>query len=156
MAKQDSKLELISKLMDLFKEKELGEFEVEFKEGDTSLIKLRMAHYSSGYQLPNIAPLPAPSPEVHNPSPQLDETQSEKSGLVSSEMVGTVYLKQSPEAPTPFVQIGQSVKEGDTILIIEAMKTMNFIGAPHAGTVRKVMVDDGEPVQFGSELMIID
>ncbi len=156
MAKQDSKLEMISKLMEMFKEKELGEFEVEIKEGDTSQLKLRMANYSSGYQVPSSAPQPAPNPEVHNPSPQLEETQYEKSGLVSSEMVGTVYLKQSPEAPAPFVQVGQSVKEGDTILIIEAMKTMNFIGAPHAGTVRKVMVDDGEPVQFGSELMIID
>ena len=156
MAKQDSKLEMISKLMEMFKEKELGEFEVEIKEGDTSQLKLRMANYSSGYQVPNSAPQPAPNPGVHNPSPQLEETQSEKSGLVSSEMVGTVYLKQSPEAPAPFVQVGQSVKEGDTIHIIEAMKTMNFIGAPHAGTVRKVMVDDGEPVQFGSELMIID
>lgn len=156
MANQDSKLELISKLMDMFKEKELGEFEVEIKEGESSRIKLRMANFSSGYLVPNSASLPAPNPEVHNSVSQLDEPQSNKSGLVSSEMVGTVYLKQSPEAPTPFVQVGQSVKEGDTILIIEAMKTMNFIGAPHAGTVRKVMVDDGEPVQFGSELMIID
>ena len=156
MAKQDSKLEMISTLMDMFKEKELAEFEVEIKEGDTYRIKLRMANYSSGYQVPNSAPMTALSPEAHSPTPQLDETKSEKIGLVSSEMVGTVYLKQSPEAPTPFVQVGQSVKEGDTILIIEAMKTMNFIGAPHAGTIRKVMVDDGEPVQFGSELMIID
>jgi len=156
VAKQDSKLEMISKLIDMFKEKGLGEFEVEFKEEDTSRIKLRMANYSSGYQVSNSLPLPAPCPEAPTPSHQPDENQSEKSGLVSSEMVGTVYLKQSPEAPTPFVKVGQSVNEGDTILIIEAMKTMNFIGAPHAGTVRKIMVDDGEPVQFGSELMIID
>ena len=86
----------------------------------------------------------------------MEETKAETKGLVSSEMVGTAYLKPSPEAETPFVHVGQSVKEGETLLIIEAMKTMNFIGAPHSGTIRKIMIDDGEPVQYGSELMVIN
>ncbi len=155
MAKEESKLEIISKLMDLFKEKELGEFEVEIKEDESSRIKLRMATYAGKAILPSRESLP-PNPEVLSSLPPLEESKAETKGLVSSEMVGTAYLKPSPEAETPFVHIGQSVREGETILIIEAMKTMNFIGAPHSGTIRKIMVDDGEPVQYGSELMIID
>ncbi len=155
MAKEESKLEIISKLVDLFKEKELGEFEVEIKEDDSSRLKLRMANYSGEVILPSrIAS--SQSQEGHNPLPPMEETKAETKGLVSSEMVGTAYLKPSPEAETPFVHVGQSVKEGETLLIIEAMKTMNFIGAPHSGTIRKIMIDDGEPVQYGSELMVIN
>lgn len=140
--------------MDLFNEKELGEFEVEIKEDETSRIKLRMAKYPDETKLPSRIASP-PSLENHSPIPPLEEIKTETKGLVASEMVGTAYLKPSPEAKTPFVQVGQSVKEGETILIIEAMKTMNFIAAPQSGTIRKIMVHDGEPVQYGSELMVI-
>ena len=155
MAKEESKLEIIAKLMDLFKEKELGELEVEIKENETSRIKIRMANYPGEVVLPTRMATSS-TQEAQSPLPQFDDPKVEIKGLVSSEMVGTAYLKPSPEATAPFVQVGQSVKEGDTILIIEAMKTMNFIGAPHSGTIRKIMVDDGEPVQYGSELMVID
>ncbi len=70
-------------------------------------------------------------------------------------MVGTVYLQPEPGA-APFVKIGDSVKEGDTLLIIEAMKTMNQIPAPHSGTVKRILVSDGDPVEFGAPLMIIE
>ena len=70
-------------------------------------------------------------------------------------MVGTVYMQAEPGAPA-FVSIGQSVNEGDTLLIVEAMKTMNHIPAPHAGTVRRILVEDGAPVEYGAPLVILE
>ena len=70
-------------------------------------------------------------------------------------MVGTVYMAPEPTA-APFVTIGQTVREGDTILIIEAMKTMNHIPAPRAGTVRRILVEDGGAVEYGAPLVIIE
>ena len=70
-------------------------------------------------------------------------------------MVGTAYLSPEPGA-APFVTVGQQVAEGDTLMIVEAMKTMNHIPAPRAGTVRRVLVEDGTPVEFGTTLMIVE
>jgi acetyl-CoA carboxylase biotin carboxyl carrier protein len=70
-------------------------------------------------------------------------------------MVGTVYLQGEPGA-APFVSVGQTVKAGDTLLIIEAMKTMNQIPAPHAGVVKRILVEDGAPVEYGAPLMIVE
>ncbi len=76
-------------------------------------------------------------------------------GAVTSPMVGTVYLAAEPGA-APFATLGQQVAEGDTLLIVEAMKTMNHSPAPRAGTVRRILVDDGTPVEFGTPLMVIE
>jgi acetyl-CoA carboxylase biotin carboxyl carrier protein len=76
-------------------------------------------------------------------------------GLVSSPMVGTAYLGPEPGA-RPFVDVGSRVAVGDTLLIVEAMKTMNHIPSPHAGTVIQILVEDGQPVEFGEPLMIIE
>jgi acetyl-CoA carboxylase biotin carboxyl carrier protein len=76
-------------------------------------------------------------------------------GLVASPMVGTAYLGPAPGA-RPFVEVGSQVKAGDTLLIIEAMKTMNQIPAPRAGTVIQIVVEDGQPVEYGEPLMIIE
>jgi acetyl-CoA carboxylase biotin carboxyl carrier protein len=76
-------------------------------------------------------------------------------GAVPSPMVGTAYLAPSPGA-RPFVDVGQTVKAGDTLLIIEAMKTMNQIPAPRGGTVTQILVEDGQPVEFGEPMMIIE
>ena len=70
-------------------------------------------------------------------------------------MVGIVYLQAEPDAPT-FISVGQSVNEGDTLLIVEAMKTMNHIPAPRAGTVKRILVDDGAAVEFGTPLIILE
>jgi acetyl-CoA carboxylase biotin carboxyl carrier protein len=70
-------------------------------------------------------------------------------------MVGTVYLAAEPGA-APFIAVGDPVKEGQTVLIIEAMKTMNHIPAPRAGTVKRILVEDGTPVEFGAPLLIIE
>ena len=76
-------------------------------------------------------------------------------GAVPSPMVGTVYLSAEPGAE-PFVTVGAQVKEGQTLLIIEAMKTMNHIAAPHAGTVKRILVDNGTPAEYGTPLMIVE
>ena len=75
-------------------------------------------------------------------------------GAVPSPMVGTVYLSPEPGKP-PFISVGKSVKEGDTLFIMEAMKTMNAITAPKGGTVREIIVADGTPVEFGQTLCVI-
>ena len=76
-------------------------------------------------------------------------------GLVASPMVGTAYLGPTPGA-RPFVEVGMQVKAGDTLIIIEAMKTMNQIPAPRSGTVTQILVEDGQPVEYGEPLMIIE
>lgn len=76
-------------------------------------------------------------------------------GLLASPMVGTAYVSPSPGAP-PFVKVGDMVTEGQTLLIIEAMKTMNQIPAPRAGRVTQVIINDGQPVEFGEPMMIIE
>ena len=74
---------------------------------------------------------------------------------MTSPMVGTVYLQGEPGAP-PFITVGASVSEGDTLLIVEAMKTMNHIPAPRAGTVKRILVGDGDAVEFGAPLVILE
>jgi acetyl-CoA carboxylase biotin carboxyl carrier protein len=76
-------------------------------------------------------------------------------GAVTSPMVGTVYMQGEPGAPA-FISVGTTVAEGDTLLIVEAMKTMNHIPAPHAGTVKRIMVGDGDAVEFGAPLVILE
>ncbi|MFN3937777.1 MAG: acetyl-CoA carboxylase biotin carboxyl carrier protein [Gemmobacter sp.] len=94
-------------------------------------------------------PAPAPAPAAASDDP------AQHPGAVTSPMVGTVYLAPEPGA-APFVTVGTSVAEGQTVLIIEAMKTMNQIPAPRAGTVRRILIEDGSPVEYGAPLMIID
>ncbi|KGM89041.1 Biotin carboxyl carrier protein [Roseovarius mucosus DSM 17069] len=76
-------------------------------------------------------------------------------GAVTSPMVGTVYMQAEPGAPA-FVSVGTQVSEGDTLLIIEAMKTMNHIPAPRGGTVKRILIEDGAAVEYGAPLMIIE
>ena len=100
---------------------------------------------------PSAAPVPAAAPAAA----AAVEDPASHPGAVPSPMVGTAYLSAEPGA-APFVTIGQQVAEGDTLMIVEAMKTMNHIPAPRAGTVRRVLVDDGTPVEFGTPLMIVE
>ncbi len=83
------------------------------------------------------------------------EDPSQHPGAVTSPMVGTAYLAAEPGA-APFVTVGAAVTEGQTVLIIEAMKTMNHIPAPKSGTVKRILVEDGHPVEYGAPLMIIE
>ncbi len=101
------------------------------------------------------APAPAAAPASNAPAAVTNEDPASLPGAVTSPMVGTIYLAPEPGA-TPFVTIGQTVAEGDTLLIVEAMKTMNHIPSPRAGTVKRVLVDDGTPVEFGAPLMVVE
>lgn len=89
------------------------------------------------------------------PAAPANEDPASLPGVVNSPMVGTVYLAPEPGA-NAFVTVGQQVKEGDTLLIVEAMKTMNHIPSPRAGTVKRIIVDDGSPVEFGTPLIVVE
>ena len=80
---------------------------------------------------------------------------AEDPGVVVSPMVGTVYMQAQPTSPA-FIKVGDTIAEGQTILIIEAMKTMNQIPAPRAGRIKRILVEDGQPVEFGAPLMILE
>jgi acetyl-CoA carboxylase biotin carboxyl carrier protein len=99
-------------------------------------------------------PLTAPAPAVGAAGKGAADPASHP-GVVASPMVGTAYLSPEPGA-MPFVDIGSKVKAGDTLMIIEAMKTMNQIPAPRSGTVVQILVEDGHPVEYGEPLMIIE
>ena len=101
------------------------------------------------------APAPAAPAAAAPPAPAATDDPASLPGAVTSPMVGTCYLQGEPGAD-PFVSVGKVVKEGDTVLIIEAMKTMNQIPAPHSGTVKRILVEDGTPVEFGAPLMVIE
>lgn len=98
------------------------------------------------------APAAAPAPAAAAPAPA---SAAESPGAVKSPMVGTAYLAAAPGSPA-FVTVGAQVKQGQTVLIIEAMKTMNQIPAPRSGTVTSILVENGQPVEFGEALMVIE
>ena len=100
------------------------------------------------------APAPAPMPAAAAPAAS-DADISGHPGLVTSPMVGTAYLAPEPGARA-YVEVGSRVRAGETLLIVEAMKTMNQIPAPRAGTVARILIEDGTPVEFGEPLMIIE
>jgi acetyl-CoA carboxylase biotin carboxyl carrier protein len=107
-------------------------------------------------------PGPQPSlPRIETPTPSAADTDSgpldlsKHPGVVISPMVGTAYAAPEPGAK-PFIEVGSQVKTGDTLLIVEAMKTMNQIPAPRAGTVIQILFEDGQPVEFGEPLVIIE
>ena len=98
---------------------------------------------------PAAAPTPAAAPAAAAPA-----AAGPAAGSVPSPMVGTVYLSPEPGKPA-FISVGKTVKAGDTLFIVEAMKTMNAITAPHGGTVKEISVADGNPVEFGQTLCVI-
>ncbi len=97
--------------------------------------------------------VPAVAAVVTPSAASIDPTQHP--GLIASPMVGTAYCRPEPSA-RPFVEVGSQVKAGETLLIIEAMKTMNQIPAPRSGTVIQILVEDGQPVEYGEPLMIVE
>jgi acetyl-CoA carboxylase biotin carboxyl carrier protein len=143
--------ELIRQLADLLTETGLNEIEVE--RDDTRIRVVRSP--SPGATHPPPAPQ-TPTPPV--PASERVQSPSEAAGhpgTVHSPMVGTVYRAAEPGG-RPFVDVGDTVREGDPLLIVEAMKTMNQIPAPRSGTVREILVEDGQPVEYGEPLMIVE
>lgn len=126
--------------------------EIEMEKGD---LRLRVTR-----QLTGGVPMTASAPvAAQAAAPTAVEVTSganlaDEAGAVTSPMVGTAYLRSNPDAD-PFVKVGDSIKAGDTVLLIEAMKTFNPIKAENSGTVTKILIEDGQPVEFGEALLVI-
>jgi len=103
---------------------------------------------------PQAAPAPAAAPQPAAAHAAPEAAPARTGHEVPSPMVGTAYLSPAPGA-APFIEVGQTVKEGQTLLIIEAMKTMNQIPSPRAGTITEILVNDSEPVEYGQPLVVI-
>jgi acetyl-CoA carboxylase biotin carboxyl carrier protein len=143
--------ELIRELASLLEETGLSEIEIE-REG----LRVRVARQQvvNLNTAPSVAISAVAATTTATAKPAADDP-SKHPGCVKSPMVGTAYLAPEPGAP-PFIDVGQRVAQGQTILIIEAMKTMNHIPAPKAGTVMAILVGNGHPVEFGEPLVIIE
>lgn len=141
--------ELIRQLATLLDETNLTEIEVEHKD-----LRVRVARQMTVTAAAPVA-AHAPAAPVAPVEIAVSADPASHPGAVTSPMVGTAYLAAEPGIPN-FIEVGQSIKKGDTILIVEAMKTMNQIPAPKSGTVSAILVDDGQPVEFGEPLIIIE
>ncbi|RWA70088.1 acetyl-CoA carboxylase biotin carboxyl carrier protein [Mesorhizobium sp.] len=144
--------QLIRDLAGILNDTNLTEIEVEL--GD---LKVRVSRQSQAVHAV-AAPLPIPAATAVAAPAQsavAGAVADPSKNAVPSPMVGTAYLAPSPDAK-PFVEIGQKVKEGQTLLIIEAMKTMNQIPSPRAGTVTAILIEDAQPVEYGMPLVVIE
>jgi len=122
---------------------------------ETGLSEIEIEHNGARIRVSSVsAAAPATAPAAA-PAPAAGHSVAANPGAVTSPMVGTVYTASEPGKP-PLVKVGSHVKEGDTLLIVEAMKTMNQIPAPRSGTVVQILIEDGQPVEFGEPLMIIE
>lgn len=153
----------IQSLAELLNASDLSELSVKREYGEHDRLTVSLSKH--GKPVAFAAPAPAPAAAAAASSaapaaaaaqlPAVSEDPASLPGAVTSPMVGTAYLSAEPGA-APFVQIGQAVAEGDTLLIVEAMKTMNHIPSPRAGTVKRILIDDGIPVEFGTPLMVVE
>lgn len=150
----ESDVAFIKALAELLRENDLSELEVSREYGEDDALNVRVAR--------QMAPAPGPiqyaaaptasAPAAPAAAPSDDPAQDP--GAVTSPMVGTAYLSSEPGSAA-FVQVGDSVAEGQTLLIVEAMKTMNQIPSPRAGKVKRILIEDGAPVEFGAPLVIL-
>ncbi|MEA3011810.1 MAG: acetyl-CoA carboxylase biotin carboxyl carrier protein [Sphingomonadales bacterium] len=143
--------DLVKRLAEMLDENDLSEIEVE-DNGRRIVVKRKLAAAPAAAAP---APARAAAPAVPAPAAEPEAPARDAPGTVKSPMVGTVFLSAEPSAP-PFVSVGDKVAEGDTLLIIEAMKVMNPIAAPRAGIVRQILVQDAQPVEYEQPLAIID
>lgn len=161
---QDVDVAFIEALAELLNRNGLSELSVKREYGEDDSLEVRVMRQLAPVAAasvvappvmvaPAAAPAPVAVPVAAAPAPSDDPAQHP--GCLTSPMVGTVYLAPEPGAQ-PFVAIGAQVAAGQTVLIIEAMKTMNQIPAPRAGTLRRILIEDGTPVEYGAPLMIID
>jgi len=160
---QDDDVEFIKALAELLTENDLGELQVKRDYGDDGSLSVRVSRTSSvtaTYTQPMPAPAPAPAAPAAAPAAEPAAATeggdpAAHPGAVTSPMVGTAYLAAEPGADN-FVKVGDKVTEGQTLLIVEAMKTMNQIPSPRAGTIKRILVEDGAPVEYGAPLMIVE
>jgi len=157
--RQDRDVAFIRALAELLRENDLTELQVKRDYAEEGSLKVRVAR--QGYVAPPEPPQPPPPPRSAEAPPREPapaepvEDPALLPGAVTSPMVGTVYLSPEPGS-APFVAVGDQVTEGQTLLIVEAMKTMNQIPAPASGRVARILVENGAPVEFGAPLMVID
>jgi acetyl-CoA carboxylase biotin carboxyl carrier protein len=142
--------DLILELTKLLDETGLTEIEIE---QDGKRVRVARGAVAAAPAPARAVSAPMPQPVAESASAPMDPAKHP--GVVSSPMVGTAYGSAEPGAK-PFIDIGSQVKAGDTLLIIEAMKTMNQIPAPRAGTVKQILFEDGKPVEFGEPLVVIE
>lgn len=148
--KSDVDQQLIRDLAGILNETNLTEIEVGL--GDLKIRVSRGGGVVQAYAAP--APLAAAAPAAASVQAPAAAAESNKNAVVSP-MVGTAYLAPSPGAKA-FIEVGQTVREGQTLLIIEAMKTMNQIPSPRAGTVKSILFEDAQPVEYGEPLVVIE
>jgi acetyl-CoA carboxylase biotin carboxyl carrier protein len=141
--------DLIKKLAKMLDDNDLSEIEV--GDGDRHIVVKRKLGFAPAAPAP-AASAPAPAPAA---PPTAEASPASHPGAVKSPMVGTVFLSAEPGA-APFVTAGAQISEGDTLLIIEAMKVMNPITAPRSGTVKQILVQDAQPVEYEQPLAIIE
>lgn len=143
---------LIRDLADILNETNLSEIEIEQDD-----LRVRVSRQVASVQATSISAAPAPvAIAAASPTSEPGPAKSaDNINAVPSPMVGTIYLAPAPGS-NQFVEVGQSVAEGQTLLIIEAMKTMNQIPAPRAGRITAVLVEDSQPVEFGEPLVVIE
>ena len=160
---RDKDVQFIEALAVLLREHDLNEVEVNREFGQDDSLTVRVVR---GSQVLATAPIsnPAIAVPIQEGAPISGSIQSSEAniddpanhpGAVTSPMVGTIYMQPEPGAP-PFISVGASISEGDTLLIVEAMKTMNQIPAPKSGIVKRILVEDGAAVEFGAPLAIIE
>ncbi|HAQ46836.1 MAG TPA: acetyl-CoA carboxylase, biotin carboxyl carrier protein [Rhodobacter sp.] len=159
MSKQstDADVKFIQALAELLNANELTELSVKRNFGVDNSLDIRVVKQANIVTSSIITTQPAPVGVAVTPA-ATEGTSSDPAqhpGAVTSPMVGTAYLSAEPGS-TPFVAVGSTVSEGQTLLIIEAMKTMNHIPAPRAGTVKRIVVTDGTAVEYGAPLLIIE
>ena len=160
----DGDVAFIQSLAELLNSSELSELSVKREYGENDRLTVSLSKHGKQVVMQAAAPAYAPAPAAAAPVSPATPTATPGAtsddpanlpGAVTSPMVGTAYLSAEPGA-TPFVTIGQHVNEGDTLMIVEAMKTMNHIPSPKSGTVKRILVDDGTPVEYGAPLMIVE
>jgi acetyl-CoA carboxylase biotin carboxyl carrier protein len=160
MSKQTTETDVafISALAELLNKNDLTELSVKREYGEDDSLEVRVVKQANVVTVAAQAPAPVlhHAPAAAAPvAVAAPEDPAQHPGAVTSPMVGTVYLAAEPGS-APFVTIGAQVAEGQTVLIIEAMKTMNHIPAPKSGTVKRILVEDGHPVEYGAPLLIIE
>ncbi|MEO1109621.1 MAG: acetyl-CoA carboxylase biotin carboxyl carrier protein [Pseudomonadota bacterium] len=163
--KHDADVAFIKALAELLRENDLTELQVKREYGEEDSLNVRVSRMTQAVAAPVQVAVPAAAPAAHAAAPapaaaaaeapSAQEDPASHPGAVTSPMVGTVYMQAEPGAPS-FISVGASVSEGDTLLIVEAMKTMNHIHAPKSGTVKRILVGDGDAVEFGTPLVIIE
>ena len=157
---RDQDVEFIKALAELLNENDLTELSVKREYGEDDTLNVRVSRATTVVQqvaAPAAVAAPvatAPAAAAPAAAAAVDDPASHP-GAVTSPMVGTVYMQAEPGA-APFISVGASIAEGDTLLIIEAMKTMNQIPSPRSGTIKRILVEDGGAVEFGAPLVIIE